>query len=70
MINTLPSALTLAEIARRLGEPLHRVAYVVRTRELHPAKRAGNCRLFSEADVELVATELRRIDIGRGSFRD
>ena len=67
MIQTLPSALTLTEIARRLGEPTHRVAYVVRSRDLRPTRRAGNCRVFSDPDVEVIAAELRRIDAERGA---
>ena len=43
MISSLPSALTLTEIGRRLGEPPHRIRYVIRSRGLRPSKRAGHC---------------------------
>jgi len=56
---TLP---TVGEIARRLDEPLHRVEYVIRTRNIHPVGRAGNLRVFSDADVDYIRAELRRID--------
>lgn len=53
---------TVGEIAKRLGEALHRVEYVIRTRSIQPAGRAGNVRIFAEPDVALIAHELRLID--------
>lgn len=53
---------TVGEIARRLGEPIFRVQYVIRSRDIHPVGRAGNARIFNEADVAFIASELRRID--------
>jgi DNA-binding transcriptional MerR regulator len=53
---------TIGEIAKRLGEALHRVEYVIRTRGIQPAGRAGNVRIFTEPDVALIAHELRLID--------
>ena len=53
---------TVGEIARRLGVPFHRVEYVIRSRDLRPSGWAGNARVFSEADVTHIASELRRID--------
>jgi hypothetical protein len=52
---------TVGEIARRLGEPIHRIEYVLRTRNIRPSGIAGNCRVYAEADVELIAAELQRI---------
>ena len=52
---------TVGEIARRTGSHIHQVEYVVRAREIRPASRAGNARVFSETDVERIASELRRI---------
>lgn len=63
---SIPIALTVGEIARRLGQPLHRVEYVIRARHVRPISRAGNARVFADADVELIAGELRRIDLERG----
>ena len=62
----IPSALTVGEIARRLGEPVHRVEYILRARGLKPVSWAGNARIFSEADLAYIASELRRIDEERG----
>jgi hypothetical protein len=53
---------TVGEIAKRLAEPLHRVEYVIRSRCIQPATRAGNVRIFTEPDVALIAHELRLID--------
>jgi hypothetical protein len=52
---------TVGEIARRLAEPLHRIEYVIRSRSIQPASRAGNVRIFAEADVAFIADELRQI---------
>ena len=57
-----PAVPTVGEIARRLNEPIHRIEYVIRPRRIQPASRAGNCRVFSDADVDHIAGELRRID--------
>lgn len=56
-----PSVPTIGEIARRLGVPIHRVEYVIRAREISPCGWAGNVRVFSDADVERIATELHHI---------
>jgi hypothetical protein len=58
--------LTLGRIAQRLGEPLHRIAYIVESRHLKPSGRAGCLRIFSESDLQYIASELRRIDAERG----
>jgi hypothetical protein len=54
--------LTVGEIARRLGEPVHRIEYILRTRDIRPSGIAGICRVYAEDDVERIAAELRRID--------
>ena len=68
MINTLPSALTVGEIARRVGSSIHRVEYVIKSRNVQPVERAGNCRVFTEANVDYITSELRRIDAERGTL--
>ena len=64
MINTclLP---TVGEIARRLGLPIHRVEYVIKSRSIHPEGRAGNARVFSDAAVDRISSECRRMDAER-----
>ena len=53
---------TLGEIARRLGEPVHRVEYLIRSRGIQPSGIAGQARVFGEEDVARIASELQRID--------
>lgn len=65
----VPMELTVGEIARRIGCPLHRVEYVIRARRLRPKGRAGNARVFTEADVSYIASEIRRIDTEKGGHR-
>lgn len=60
MPNIAPSMPTTGEIARRLGQPLHRVEYLIRTRCIQPAAWAGNSRVFCEEAVQLIARELQR----------
>ncbi len=57
---------TVGEIARRIGQPVHRVEYVIRSRNIQPTGIAGNARVFSDADVERIAGELHRIDAQKG----
>jgi len=56
------TAPTVGEIARRLGQAVHRVEYVIRSRSIQPAGRAGHIRIFSEADVARIAYELHAIE--------
>ena len=59
---TAPTLPTVGEIARRLGQPLHRVEYMIDSRRIRPIGRAGNSRVFSEAAVDYIKAELKRID--------
>ncbi len=62
MLTSPPRLITVGEIARRTNSSIHRVEYVIRSRGIKPQGRAGNARIFSESDVELIANELHRID--------
>ena len=62
---SMPLFPTVGTIAEELDEPLHRVEYVIRSRRIKPCGMAGNARVFSESDVERIASELRRIDAER-----
>lgn len=57
---------SLGEIARRIDEPIHRVEYVIRTRKIAPLLVAGGRNFYSEAAVQRIASEIRRIDEDRG----
>lgn len=60
---------TVGEIARRLGEPIHKVEYIIRSRDIQPTGWAGNARLFTELDIERIGNELRRIAADREGER-
>jgi hypothetical protein len=57
---------TVGKIARRLGQPIHRIEYVIRSRQIRPSGRAGNCRVFTAEDVARIADHLRQIDGRKG----
>jgi hypothetical protein len=57
---------TIGEIARRLGQLIHRVEYVIRARGIRPCGWAGNARVLPEHAVEVIARELKRIDSAKG----
>ncbi len=56
---------TIGKIAEHFGTSRHRVEYVIDTRRITPAGRAGIARVFADADVELIGQQLRRIDAQR-----
>jgi hypothetical protein len=61
-----PQLITPGVIAARLGEPLHRVVYVLATRpHIRPAARAGRLRLYQNQDIARVRYELNLIDARR-----
>jgi hypothetical protein len=57
-------------VAVELGEPLHRIAYVLRTRpHIRPRAYAGTVRLFDNAAIAQVRDELDAIDARRTARR-
>ncbi|HCO95919.1 MAG TPA: hypothetical protein DIU00_18610 [Phycisphaerales bacterium] len=63
--NVIPRLTTPGVIARRLGQPLHRVLYVLRTRSyISPVAKAGTLRLYDSDAVSAVEQELVAIDAG------
>jgi len=62
MASTLARLLTVGTIAERLNEPLSRIEYVLRTRNIQPIGMAGNARVYDETDLDKIANELRDID--------
>ena len=68
MPDSTTRAPTIGEIARRLSQPIHRIEYIISSRGIEPQCRAGAARVFSEADVDHIAAELRRIDTDKERF--
>jgi hypothetical protein len=66
MSASVPTLLTVGEIARRLKQPLHRIEYVLRAREIQPTGRAGNSHVYSEEQVAQIEAELRSIRDKKG----
>ena len=65
-----PKLITAGVIARELGEPLHRVLNVLRTRQyIRPSARAGTLRLYERKAVAMVRHELNAIDARRDGCR-
>ena len=57
-----PLLLTVGEIARRLDTKVHRVEYVIRSRNIEATSWAGHARVFTDAAFDHIAGELSRID--------
>lgn len=52
--------LTLGKVAAEVGAPLHTVEYIVRSRGIKEAARAGRLRVFAPDVVEQVQGFLRK----------
>lgn len=57
-----PQLNTIGRIATALGVPLHRVEYVIRSRNIQPTARAGSLRVFSKDDVILISMAIVKMD--------
>ena len=59
--------LTPGRIADLLGQPIYRVAYILRTRpHIKPSAKAGNVRLYDRQALAQVRHEVNAIDARRG----
>ena len=63
----VPRLRTPGVIAAELGEPLHRIQYVLRSRiYIRPAATAGRLRLFDAQAVAMIRYALNAIDARKG----
>ena len=53
-------ALTIGELARQLDCPIHKVEYLIISRNIKPVQRAGNLRIFPIEVLKLLRDELDR----------
>ncbi|EMI20656.1 hypothetical protein RMSM_02424 [Rhodopirellula maiorica SM1] len=60
-----PLLLTVGEIARRLDTKIHRIEYIIRSRRIEASGWAGHARVFSQANLDHIASELSRMDADR-----
>lgn len=66
-----PRLRTPGVIARELGEPLHRILHVLRTRSfIAPSARAGRLRLYDLEAVARIRHALNAMDARKGVHRD
>lgn len=66
MTASINSLVTPGDIARILREPMHRVDYVLNTRQsIRPMRRAGIVRLFGPEAIDEVRQEISAIDAKR-----
>ena len=67
----VPNLRTAGVIAHELGEPLHRVLYVLRTRpHIVPSARAGRLRLYDRENVAMIRHTLNAMDARKGVAGD
>ncbi|TWT65472.1 hypothetical protein Pan14r_50170 [Crateriforma conspicua] len=62
-----PLMLTVGEIARRLDTKIHRIEYIIRSRKIEATGWAGHARVFSQASLDRIASELSRMDTERSN---
>lgn len=68
---SIPKLRTPGVVARELGEPLHRVAYILRTRPfIRPAARAGRLRLYDREAVAMIRHAMNAMDARKGVGHD
>lgn len=53
------SLFTIGELAKELKQPKHRIDWLIMSRHLVPAARAGNYRLFDSSTLEALRALLK-----------
>jgi hypothetical protein len=69
MANDTPRLRTPGVIAAEVDEPLNRVLYILRTRDIKPIGRAGCLRLYDRTAVDSVREALRAMAQRKGAPR-
>ena len=68
MTATVPKLRTPGILAKEIGQPLHRIQYILRTRDhIRPAARAGQARLYDREAVAMIRHELNAIEARRAA---
>lgn len=69
-LKPIPKLWTPGVLASKLGEPLHRVQYILRTRpHIRPSARAGQLRLYDREALALIRHELKAMNARRADRR-
>lgn len=53
---------SVGDMATRLSQPVHRITYVIRSRNIQPVGKAGGVRVFDDSALAQVEHALRRMD--------
>ena len=61
----LRQALTVGVLASECGCAIHQIEYLIRSRQIEPIQRAGNLRVFAPEVVDVLKSELDKIDARR-----
>lgn len=65
-MTAVETILTAGEIATALGEPQHRIDYVLNTRRhIEYVRKVGNARAYAESVLKVIRQELVKIDARR-----
>ena len=62
MSESVEQSNTVGVIAERLGCPVHRIEYLIRSRNIRPRSWAGHARVFTEEAVQQIEAELQRLN--------
>jgi len=60
--------LTVGDLARLLGQPVHRIQYLLKSRGIQAAARAGNLRVFDDSVLPLLRRALIDADSRSSKF--
>ena len=60
--DSTPKLRTAAVIASEVGQPLHRVRYLLRRMDIRPVAVAGNTRLYDRSVVNEIRNSLQAAD--------
>jgi DNA-binding transcriptional MerR regulator len=63
----MSNLLTVGELSRKLGTPVHRIEHFLRSRNIRPVARAGNSRVFSEADLVTLSKIISELDAAKAA---
>ena len=59
--------LTVGKLAEMTRLPVHKVQYVLRSREIHEVQRAGNARVFSAGTVDAIREAVQGMEARKGN---
>ncbi|MBU0716733.1 MAG: helix-turn-helix domain-containing protein [Planctomycetes bacterium] len=64
-MSPVPRLATTGEVAHLLGEPVHRIQYILRTRNIMPRATAAGARCFDDEAIARIRYELHLVDARR-----